>query len=89
MNKNLKSGDLALVIAGGFSGQIVELIRLVMPGEVVASPTGKLYQFRPALSFEGWLCQYGSGLVMKHERNLMLLGDSATDLIQEQELCRQ
>eukprot|EP01133_Synstelium_polycarpum_P006199 gene6199-7180_t len=42
-------GDLALVISGGYLGETAELVRFVMPGDLIVSPTtGKVYEFRPA-----------------------------------------
>lgn len=72
-----KAGDLALVISGGFLGQVIVLERFVSPGdEIISRTTGKLYQFRPAAGVGGWLCAYSEGQVIKHEKNLMpLRGD--------------
>jgi len=72
-----KPGDLALVVSGGFMGETAELIRFVLPGDVVVSPTsGKKYQFRPAAGIGGWLCKFRSEWAIKHEKNLMpLRGD--------------
>ncbi|WP_440064825.1 hypothetical protein ACTAB2_05600 [Pseudomonas syringae] len=76
MSNQFKPGDLALVIAGGFLGQALELIRFVQPGETVVSPTGKIYEFRPKAGIGGWLCASDSEMVIKHEKNLIpLRGD--------------
>ena len=81
MTNNFKPGDLALVIAGGHSGETAELIRYVEPGDVVVSPTsGKSYQFRPSAGVGGWLCSFRDCLAIKHEMNLMpLRGDFAPE----------
>lgn len=73
MSHQFKPGDLALVIAGGFLGRAVELIRFVLPGETVVSPTGKIYEFRPKAGVGGWLCASDAEMVIKHEKNLMPL----------------
>lgn len=74
MSHNFKPGDLALVIAGGHLGEVAELVRFVLPGEVVVSPTtGKEYQFRPAAGIGGWLCGFKYMHAIKHEHNLMPL----------------
>jgi hypothetical protein len=77
MSHLFKPGDLALVISGGFMGETAELIRFVLPGEVVVSPgTGKKYQFRPAAGIGGWMCRFREEWAIKHEKNLMpLRGD--------------
>jgi hypothetical protein len=77
MSHQFKPGDLALVISGGYMGETAELIRFVVPGEVVESPTsGKKYQFRPAAGIGGWLCSFRAEWAIKHEKNLMpLRGD--------------
>lgn len=77
MSHNFKPGDLALVISGGKLGETAELIRFVMPGDVVISPTsGKEYEFRPAAGVGGWLCSFRDCQAVKHEKNLMpLRGD--------------
>lgn len=81
MTQNLKAGDLALVISGGFSGQVVELVRFVEPGEMVVSPAGKMYEFRPAAGIGGWLCNCGLEKVVKHEKNLMPLRGSGVQTL--------
>ncbi|MCH4880136.1 hypothetical protein EQV97_22510 [Pseudomonas sp. TMW22090] len=74
MNHNFKPGDLALVISGGYMGETAELVRFVLPGEVVVSPgTGKKYQFRPAAGIGGWMCSFRGEWAIKHEKNLMPL----------------
>ena len=81
MSHNFKSGDLALVISGGYLGETAELMRFVMPGDVIVSPTtGKVYEFRPAAGVGGWLCKFRSMHAVKHEKNLMpLRGDFAPE----------
>lgn len=74
MTYNFKPGDLALVISGGYMGETAELVRFVLPGEVVVSPvTGKKYQFRPAAGIGGWMCRFRGEWAIKHEKNLMPL----------------
>lgn len=79
MSHQFKPGDLALVIAGGYMGFTAELVRFVLPGEVVVSPvSGKKYQFRPAAGIGGWMCRFRDEWAIKHEKNLMpLRGDFA------------
>lgn len=78
MSHQFKPGDLALVIAGGFLGQAVELIRFIQPGETVVSPAGKIYEFRPKAGVGGWLCSSDAEMVVKHAKNLMpMRGDFA------------
>jgi len=81
MSHNFKPGDLALVISGGFLGETAELLRFVLPGEEVVSPSsGKIYVFRPAAGVGGWLCRFRSEWAIKHEKNLMpLRGDFAPE----------
>lgn len=87
MTSNFKPGDLALVIAGGFLGQAVELIRFIQPGETVVSPTGKIYEFRPKAGVGGWLCSSDAEMVVKHEKNLMpLRGDLAPEQTKSREV---
>ena len=74
MSHNFKPGDLALVISGGYLGETAELVRFVMPGDMIVSPTtGKVYEFRPAAGVGGWLCKFKFMHAVKHEKNLMLL----------------
>lgn len=77
MSHNFKPGDLALVISGGRMGETAELVRFVLPGDVVVSPAaGKVYEFRPAAGVGGWLCKFSFMHAIKHEKNLMpLRGD--------------
>ena len=77
MSHNFNPGDLALVISGGHLGETAELVRFVMPGDLIVSPTtGKLYEFRPAAKVGGWLCKFTCMHAVKHEKNLMpLRGD--------------
>ncbi|BBP76502.1 hypothetical protein PHLH7_26060 [Pseudomonas sp. Ost2] len=77
MSHNFKPGDLALVISGGCLGETAELVRFVMPGDLIVSPTtGKLYEFRPTAGVGGWLCKFACMHAVKHEKNLMpLRGD--------------
>lgn len=86
MSHQFKPGDLALVIAGRFLGQAVELIRFVQPGERVVSPTGKIYEFRPKAGVGGWLCASDSAMVIKHEKNLMPLRG---DFVPEQQKAKE
>lgn len=74
MSHNFKPGDLALVISGGYLGETAELVRFVMPGDLIVSPTtGKVYEFRPAARVGGWLCKFRCSHAVKHEKNLMPL----------------
>lgn len=85
MNNQFKPGDLALVISGGKLGETAELVRFVLPGDVVIShTTGKEYEFRPAAGIGGWLCIFRDCQAVKHEKNLMPLRGE-----REQERSRQ
>lgn len=77
MSHNFKPGDLALVISGGKLGETAELVRFVMPGDlIISATTGKVYEFRPASKVGGWLCNFRDCQAVKHEKNLMpLRGD--------------
>lgn len=81
MSHQFKRGDLALVISGGKLGETAELVRFVLPGDVVISrTTGKVYEFRPAAGGGGWLCNFRDCQAVKHEKNLMpLRGDFAPE----------
>ena len=81
MSHNFKPDDLALVISGGYLGETAELVRFVMPGDLIVSPTtGKVYEFRPAAGVGGWLCKFRCMHAVKHEKNLMpLRGDFAPE----------
>lgn len=87
MGHQFKPGDLALVISGGYLGETAELVRFVMPGELIVSPTtGKVYEFRPAEGVGGWLCKFRFMHAVKHEKNLMpLRGDFAPEMLKSQE----
>ncbi|WP_312910969.1 hypothetical protein [Stutzerimonas nitrititolerans] len=77
MNNQFKPGDLALALSGHFMGRAVELIRFVMPGDIVTSIDGKRsYVFRPSSGRPGWHVAVGEDSTIEHERNLMpLRGD--------------
>lgn len=79
MNNQFKAGDLALVIGGGFMGQVAELVDWVKPGDIVTGPTGKQYVYTPAAGCCGWLCRFGDEMAVKYEKYLMpLRGDFST-----------
>lgn len=88
MSNQFKPGDLALVISGGYLGETAELVRFVLPGDVIVSPTtGKVYEFRPAAGVGGWLCKFRYMHAIKHEKNLMpLRGDKSAAPERAQEL---
>ncbi len=87
MSHQFKSGDLALVISGGYLGETAELVRFVLPDEVVVSPrTGKKYQFRPAAGIGGWMCSFRDEWAIKYEKILMPLRG---DIVPEQQKSRE
>jgi hypothetical protein len=77
VSHQFKPGDVALVVSGEYLGEIADLVRFVMPGDMVVSPTtGKVYEFRPSAGVGGWLCKFRCSHAVKHEKNLMpLRGD--------------
>lgn len=85
MSHNFKPGDLALVISGGKLGETAELVRFVMPGDLISSTTGKVYEFRSASKVGGWLCNFRDCQAVKHEKNLMPLRGDFTPKHQKSE----
>lgn len=79
MSHQFKAGDLALVIAGIFCGEVVEVMGWVTPGQIVESRKGDLFQLT-AGSDSGWhVCSRGNEGIKAPHHLMPLRGDFAPE----------